>query len=156
MSPSPEQFMRDFWPGVLTQFVIQRRHTQQLIVSASAFNSSLRNGFAHVAVVMDPRYIGRVVDIEASTLFLDYLFTHFPVRKLYAKTPGWNLHQFATGSNRLFREEERLRTHEFYAGRYWDLSVFAIYRADWEQRMARRRNRRSAAGSHEVRHDHQE
>lgn len=139
VSPGPEQFMRDLWQGILTQFVLQHRATMQPVGIVSAFSADHRNGFAHVAIVTDQRFQRGVVGIEAASLFLDYLFDHFPLRKIYAQSPSWNLHQFGNGRNRLFREEGRLRTHEFYAGRYWDLCMAAVYRTDWEARRNRRR-----------------
>ncbi|MHB8221104.1 MAG: GNAT family N-acetyltransferase [Acidimicrobiales bacterium] len=141
MSPAPEQFVRDLWRGVLTQFVIQHRRTLQPAGVVSAFTADLRNGFAHLAIVTGQQYARKVIGIEAAALFLDYLFDHFPLRKLYAEAPGWNVQQFASGANRIFHEEGRLREHEFYAGRYWDLHVFAVYRTDWEARTMRRRQR---------------
>lgn len=138
MTPSPDHFVRDLWRGVLCQFVIQRNESKSPIGLITAFGADLRNGYAYMAIVIDQKYARRVHAIEAAKLFNDYLFVNFPLRKVYAETPGWNVAQFGSGAEARFREEARLRTHEFFAGRYWDSHIFAYYRSDWEARQSQR------------------
>jgi RimJ/RimL family protein N-acetyltransferase len=64
-------------------------------------------------------------------LFLRYVFQCWSFRKLYIETQEFNYEQFASGVDRYFEVEGRLREHSFYGGRHWDQLTLAIYRETW-------------------------
>ena len=75
--------------------------------------------------------------LEAFMLFLDYLFTVFGFRKLYGEVLEFNLTSFRSIIGKIAHEEGRLRDHEYFDGRYWDLVFLAIYREEWEAKRER-------------------
>lgn len=145
-TPSPEMFHRSVWNNVLAQFIVRSIDTEESIGHVMVYRPDFQNGTAYIAQVVAPVAHGRGWALEGSALFLDYVFTMWSFRKLYGESLGYNYAQFASGASRsLFHEEGRLREHEFYGGRYWDLHFFAVYRTDWEaaraEREAQRRER---------------
>ncbi|OGO08188.1 MAG: hypothetical protein A2Y61_07240 [Chloroflexi bacterium RBG_13_60_13] len=72
--------------------------------------------------------------LEATGLFLDYLFHRYPIRKLYAEflafqeTPLRKL-QFAG-----FEEEMRLKDDTWYGDSYVDYVFLGLFREEWLQR----------------------
>lgn len=136
-----EVFTRDLWKEVLVQLVVESRSKKEPIGLVAAYSPDMKNGTVHLGVVLIPGRTRRGIGAEAGGLFVDYLFRTWNFRKLYGYTPGWNLDQFAEGANRAFREEGRLVTHEYYDGRYWDLHIMALYRADWEKAQSSRNGR---------------
>jgi RimJ/RimL family protein N-acetyltransferase/acyl carrier protein len=133
-TPSPELFQQQLWQGVAAQFVIEHVGDQKPIGFVQAFDPSDRNGHCHFAIVLDPALERTGWALEALLLFLDYLFTIYNFRKLYAEVPEFNYASFASGNERDFKIEGRLREHDWHAGRYWDLFFLAVYREDWERR----------------------
>jgi RimJ/RimL family protein N-acetyltransferase len=135
MSPSPEAFPQGLWHQVLAQFIIERVENGQRLGLVVAFDANERNGWCHIAMLLDPNVAGTGWVLEAGALFVNYLFTLWNFRKLYAEVLEFNYRSFSSGGGgRFFHEEGRLKDHEFYAGRYWDLLLIALYRDDWEHR----------------------
>lgn len=125
--PPFEVFVRELWNGVLTQFVsVSARDgsPQGLVV---AYNQDFVQGFAYVGAVFSPSVTGTGVAIEAVGLFTEYLFGTWPFRKLYLEMPEFNYSQIASGAGSYFEVEGRLRNNDFYAGRYWDKLILAVY-----------------------------
>lgn len=126
---SQEAFAELVSSGALCQFVVQRRASGQPIGHVAAVAPDHRNGHAHLTVLYDGNARAGVGwRLEGLVLFVNYLFQTFPLRKLYAEVPEFNMARFASGAGRFFAEEGRLREHEFLAGTYWDLLIIAIHR----------------------------
>jgi RimJ/RimL family protein N-acetyltransferase len=132
MTPSFEQFVGQLHENVLVQFLVEHRETQQRIGHVLAFDADLRNGWCHIAMIIDPMLKKMGWALEAGTLFVNYLFTGWNLRKLYGLTPEFSFNDIASGTGNWFREEGRLRDHEWHNGRYWDTVMLALWRSDWE------------------------
>lgn len=132
VTPSPEGFAQLLWHQTLAQFIVERRENGQRLGQVSAFDANERNGFCHIAMMLDPNLTGTGWALEAGALFINYLFSLWNFRKLYGEVLESNFGDFASGAGSWFRVEGRLTQHEFYAGRYWDLLLLALHREDWE------------------------
>ena len=135
--PSYEVFVQQMWTGVLTQFLITQTESGRALGLTVAYNADLRNGHAYIAAVMDQHEVLPGSGVEANALFLDYLFTTWNFRKLYAEVLAFNLPQFSSGLGSAFQEEGVLREHHYYGGRFWDQHLVAYYRETWEREGAR-------------------
>jgi RimJ/RimL family protein N-acetyltransferase len=92
-----------------------------------AYDANLQDGHAYLGAISDPRF--GVGTLEGVVLCLTYLFTMWPLRKIYLDAPEYNVPQFASAIERgIVVEEGRLAKHRFYNGKYWDQCLFAIYR----------------------------
>jgi len=118
------------YQGVFAQFVVVLTSEPRSPVGhVVAYNANLRDGSCHIGVVGD-RQVGAGI-LEATALFFEYLFAHWPFRKLLMETPEFNAQQFASAlTSGLLREEGRLVNQQFYDGEYWDEIILAIYRED--------------------------
>jgi RimJ/RimL family protein N-acetyltransferase len=126
--PSIDRFMADLWSQVLVQFVARRAEDGEPVGHVVAYGSDLGQGYAYVGAVFRPQYAGTGLAAQATATFVRYLFHTHALRKLYAEVPGFNWPQVRSGEGRLFEVEGIMRDHEFYAGRYWDRYLCAIYR----------------------------
>jgi len=129
--PRPETFSAELGRDQLVQFMIDdtRRNARAGLVDA--YGANLQDGFAYLSLVMAPAYMASGWGIEALLFFMNYVFTLWGFRKLYAELPGFNYQLFASGEGKTFRTEACLRDHHYYQGRYWDHYVVAAYRDDW-------------------------
>lgn len=130
-TPSPDDFVRALWDGVLVQFVVE--HGGSPVGMVTCYGADFRSGHAYFAIVAHPRASGTGLVIEGTVLFVDYLFDVFPFRKLYAEVLSVNLPAFASAVGRYLVEEGRLREHERYGEGYCDLHTFAVYRDHWRE-----------------------
>jgi RimJ/RimL family protein N-acetyltransferase len=87
-------------------------------------------GHVHLGAVFDPAHTGSGLAAQAVVVFARYLFHSFPLRKLYLEIPEFNMPQLRSGVGRLFQVEGVLREHCYYAGRWWDQHIAAIYPDD--------------------------
>jgi RimJ/RimL family protein N-acetyltransferase len=96
-----------------------------------AYNHNLQDGYVYVAVAHVPQ-VGAGA-LEGLIVLIQYLFAHWPFRKIYVEAPEFNAHQFASAIRiGILREEGRLVDHRYYGGQFWDLITWAIYPADAE------------------------
>ena len=135
-TPSPDDFVRSLWSGVLCQFIAERRRDRSPVGLLSAYNVNHRHRWCYVAFMAFPEFRGTGLLFEGVGAFIDYLFRTWDLRKLYAEVLSWNLGQFSSALGRFVTEEARLIDHEWHDGIYVDLHVLAIRRDDWNQRFA--------------------
>lgn len=126
--PSYERFLADLWTQVLVQFVVRRTEDGEPIGHVVAYAADSATRHTYVGAVFRPQHTGGGLAAQAVSTFVGYLFHTFPLHKLYLEVPGYNWSQLESGAGRLFEVEGVLRGHDYYAGRYWDKRVCAIYR----------------------------
>ena len=139
---SPEQFRGAlFGPGTLAQFMVTPKDSRGDGVGlAAAYASDQSAGHCYVAIQRadshhpDPQTANLM--FEGTIVFLTYLFDHFDFRKVYFEIPGFNLGLVQGWAGTILVEEGRLRDHYFYADRYWDQMIYALYRAPFEETIA--------------------
>ncbi|MGH9228354.1 MAG: GNAT family N-acetyltransferase [Acidimicrobiales bacterium] len=132
-SPSPQELQALLWNGVLSQFIVTGADSGRAVGLLTAFDTDLANGVTHLSILLEERARGRGWPLEAVPLFLDHLFANWPLRKVYLETIEFNAITFRRGVARIFEEEGRLREHEHYLGRYWDVFIMALTRARWNE-----------------------
>lgn len=130
-TPSPSEFEQALWEGVLAQYIIESSQDSRLLGLVVAYGADTRNGHARIAIALEPNSWSKGWPLEGLILFVDFIFRHWNVRKLYAEVAGFNLERVASGLGRIFREEGCLRDHEWHDGRYWDVHLLAVWRDDW-------------------------
>jgi hypothetical protein len=128
--PTFEMFERTLFTNVLVQFVLVPNNDPRAVAGlAVAYNANLQDGWSYVATMSDPR--AGAGSIEGVALLIRYLFSQWPLRKVYFEAPAFNVSQFGSGvRSGLMREEARLKEHRYYDGRYWDDITYAMYRED--------------------------
>lgn len=126
--PNYETFEATFWQGTLCQFVAVERASGRPCGHVVCYNPELAHGYGTIAAVFLPEHTGTGIALQCVGSFVRYVFTVWPMRKLYLEVPSFNFGQFAAGEGRLFVQEGRLAAHDYYAGRYWDRHVLAVYR----------------------------
>lgn len=131
VSISPEAHIQNVWQGVLSQFIVESKIQSRPIGLVAAYGADFRHSRCAIATVATPWEPLLGPQLEGTRLFIDYLFSVFPLRKLTASVIEFNWNQFSSGSGRIFQEEGLLRDHEYHDGRYWDVHMIAVHRDDW-------------------------
>ncbi len=141
-TPSPEQYARSLFEGVLASFVVESTDSGSIVGVVTCYNADLKNGVAYLAALSAEVWRRRPAAIEGIELLIDYCFQNWQFRKLYLESPEYCQVEFASAPERLLREEARLVDHEFFDGRYWDRLILALHRTDWENDLRRRASQR--------------
>jgi hypothetical protein len=132
-TPSPEEWVRKLWVGVLAQFVVERPEDGEPVGLVMAYQANLQDGHARFAATRLDGSVRSPRLLFGLALFLDYLFACWPLHKLYMETPAYNFEQFASGAGTAFTIEGRLRDHVYLGGRHWDHYILAVYRDAWRE-----------------------
>lgn len=133
-TPSLEEFVHRLGDHAAAQFVFGHMSNVQPFGHAAVYGLNLRDGVCAIEVTTSPEVMQAPESREGISLFLDYVFRMWPVRKIYAHLSDFNLplvEGFAGDS--IFETEGVLRDHEYYAGQYWDIHVVTVWRDRWEE-----------------------
>ena len=130
-TPSPEEFVDSLWRHVMAQFIIESTQSMRALGLVVASSPDLRNRFAYLSVMADPRTHGTGLAMHGAALFVNYVFSVFDLRKLYAESLDPSFRRFKSGLGRYFHQEGCLRGHEYLDGEYVDMHLLAMYREDW-------------------------
>jgi hypothetical protein len=60
------------------------------------------------------------------------LLVTIAARKLYFEIPEYNMPEIQSVVDVLLHREGVLKNHSYYAGRYWNRNILALYREDYE------------------------
>ncbi len=137
-TPSPDLILRGIWDRCLCQFVVVRSsgaRAGEPLGLVGLYNADLHSGTAylHSLALHTDRKLGLVV--AGAKLLLDHAFELWDLRKIYMEIPEYN--EATIGADILAtiaRREAVLVEHERLWGRYWDMSIWVISRADWSDR----------------------
>jgi len=130
-TPSPERWLQSVWSTTLAQFLVVARSGDRPLGLVVAYKPDFELRHAYLAATQFSPERREPALIMGVALFVDYLFTCFDLRKLYMEVPEYNFAPFATGVDRFFSIEGRLRQHRFYGGEYWDELILAVHRDQW-------------------------
>lgn len=119
--------------GAHVQMLVLERSTGQPIGTTYSFDVSLANGYASFGIYLDASHTGRGLGVEAGYLFVNYLMTYYPFRKLYTDVYSYNEHSLHVAARIGFVVEGTLKAHRWFDGEYWDLHKLALYRDTWEK-----------------------
>lgn len=132
-TPSPEAWAHGLSAGVLAQFLVVRANDQVPVGIVACYKADFQHQFAYLAAAKFVRADRTTHLMEATVLFIEYLFSCWAFRKLYLEVNGYNLEQFSSGVGRLLEEEGRLSEHVYFGGRYWDQHLLSLWRDRWEE-----------------------
>ena len=80
---------------------------------------------------LDPRFWGRGYATEAARALVDWGFGVWGLERVHAHCIADNEASAAVLRRLGMREEARLRDHEHFRGRAWDVLLFGILRSEW-------------------------
>jgi len=131
LPPPTQQFVDLLHEGVLAQFIVEAKadgSAQGLVVAYDAIHEY---GTCCVAFQRIGPSVGGGEMFIGMYHLIEYVFSRWSMRKLYADVPEYNL-EYIGGSFGPLREEARLRECVYYDGRYWDRVFFVVERESWE------------------------
>jgi [ribosomal protein S5]-alanine N-acetyltransferase len=86
---------------------------------------------ADLGFELDPAHWGRGYATEAARALVDWGFGVWGLRRMHAHCIAENAGSAAVLRRAGFRPEARLRHHERFKGRYWDVLLFGLLREEW-------------------------
>ena len=135
------EFLDDF-----NSFVRNYCHVLQMICATTSevpvgmtysYQADYLNGHAYVCTFVDESHRNYLYGAEASLLFVDYLFTYFTFRKLYAEVYEHNLDSINNLRKGQWVQEGCLKKHIWRLGEYKNMLIFALYKEHFYKRYSK-------------------
>lgn len=124
------------WFGVHTQLVVETTAGEPIGLVTS-YGVDLRAGTTKVACIFDADHRGSGWPFEGVVLFLEHLFTHWPLRKIYFEAPAPVADEIGLTAveGDLVAREACFTDHDLFEGEYVDMLVFALTRPRFDARI---------------------
>jgi hypothetical protein len=130
--PGPRSYFDFLWSDVLAIYGVHLRGAQQeLIGYVSAYNPRLNSGTANIAVNIHQRWRKRGIGIFAVILFVEFLFSRWPLEQVRFEVLQSNMLQFGAFIDSIGEIEATLSGHSLVTGEPEDLVVVACTREAW-------------------------
>ena len=129
--PSPEQFVSLLWREVEVQFVLWGRADARRLGLVQLIRYANKDGHAGVSFILDPTAQKSGWAIEGMILFINYVFTTMPIRKLYFESLEFSVNDYSSAIGAFLQDEGTLREHEYFNEKFLDLHISALYRKTW-------------------------
>lgn len=101
------------------------------------YDFSLINGNCKLSVYISPEYRGTGAGGFAALLFLEKLFSSYPLRKVYSTVYGYNEESLKSNLAAGFIEEGSLGGYRYYNGKYYSLHYLSLTREDYQAGLRR-------------------
>lgn len=121
------------YAGDGTHFIVHDRRDGGHAGYTSLHSAGPGGRHIELGVLADPDSAIKAAGAEALFLTADYAFSSLPIRKLYIRTTEASAAHLGGALAAMSKREGTLREHLFFRGRYWDVYVTAICRADWNR-----------------------
>lgn len=132
-TPSPEAFERSLWAGVAAQFVAESPDDGRL-GHAALFNVALEAAHGDVSIALGEQWQGRgTLAAGMGLALLRHAFTNWPLERVHARIPGYNIGRLQRLLVTGWRQEGQLTDYCYADGRLWDEHILVLARPDWER-----------------------
>lgn len=120
--------------NVYMNLLIFLQNPKQEIGYLSCYNYNKIDGYIYIDVFLYEEQKEDVL-IESCILLLNYLFTCFPIRKVYYQTNDYLLEKLSIKILKKlnFKLEANLKNDVFYDGRYCNKYILALYKNEYKE-----------------------
>lgn len=140
-TPSPEVVAADLWRGVFAQFVVSDRADGRPCGLVGLYNVALDAARGYGFALAEPDRATWVT--EGFGLLCRWGFAQHGLERIFLEVPEFNLDHLASLGDAA-TVEGRLRNHDHWRGRYWDLFVLSLTPSTFDERFAAVLGRRIA------------
>lgn len=96
-----------------------------------SYDYNVLDGFTYTTIYLQKEFRNQGVAQKSGMLFFDYLFTYYPIRKIYCDVIAYNEHSRHFLQKSGMAIEGELKQHKFYAGKYYDVIKFSMFRENF-------------------------
>ena len=119
-------------PRSRAQLAIALAATGQVIGNVGVRREAAEEPVADMGFELSPMHWGRGYATEAARAMVNWGFGEWGLERIHAHCVSDNLASARVLEKAGLTLEARLRDHQFFKGRFWDLSLYGILRAEWE------------------------
>lgn len=114
------------------QYIVERVRDDAPLGITYDYTYNSTDGFAFFGGYIATEYQKLGYGAIGAALFLRYLFSTFPIRKIYTEVAAYNTPSIRLMNGLGFEEEGKFVNHRYMFGEYHDLYRYALYRRNLE------------------------
>ena len=127
---------KDFW-NIFNNKINTYYHEFMVAIDSStsnpigfinSFDYNANDGYLNIAIFITQKYRKTVFTLETGIIFLNYLFSTYPIRKIYCTVFDYNIDSLKFLKKAGFLLEGELKKHKYFNGEYHDMKIFVLYR----------------------------
>ena len=126
-----DEMKRRYQKGEHTRFMINVG--DKTVGTIFSYDYSLVNGWLYVATYIQPEHQANGFGAIAWGLFAEYLFSYWPIRKIYCNVYEFNHMSLSTQKSGGLEEEARLSKHIHWNGEYHDCFTMSLTRERFDE-----------------------
>jgi RimJ/RimL family protein N-acetyltransferase len=143
---SEKETTRDFWVEIFDQILVGATRDERLAYQVAICLKSgeligtcgvriedTEHRQASFGIAVEKSYWGKGLAFEASQRIIDYGFKSQPIHRLYAETNSENRRAIALLECLGMRFEGEFRQNQFFRDRWWNTTIYAILKPEWEE-----------------------
>ncbi|MFM7022842.1 MAG: GNAT family N-acetyltransferase [Flavobacteriales bacterium] len=115
----------------LSQYAIIGANSKDLLGTIFIHDQSMDDGYAFITIYLIPTARKKYYGVEALFIVLNYLFSNFPLRKLYFDAFSYNKTSINLLKKVGFKLEGKFIEHRKMHSGYADLLRYACFKDDW-------------------------
>jgi ribosomal-protein-alanine N-acetyltransferase len=119
-------------PRSKAQLAIVLTATGEVIGNVGVRRETAEEPVADMGFELSPEHWGRGYASEAAQAMVDWGFGDWGLERIHAHCVSDNVASARVLERVGMRLEARLRDHQFFKDRFWDLSLYGMLRGDWE------------------------
>ncbi len=99
----------------------------------NSFDYNSNDGYLNIAIFIEKKYRKTIFPLEIGLVFLNYLFSRYPIRKIYCTVYNYNTDSLNFLKKAGFSLEGELQKHKYFNGEYHNMKIFVLYRDKLEE-----------------------
>ena len=119
-------------PRSKAQLAITLAATGEVVGNVGVRRETAPEPVADMGFELNPRHWGHGYATEAARAMVDWGFGEWGLERIHAHCVSENTASARVLERAGLREEARLRDHQFFKGRFWDLTLYGMLRGEWE------------------------
>ncbi|HEU4882182.1 MAG TPA: GNAT family protein [Longimicrobium sp.] len=119
-------------PRGKAQLAITLADTGQVIGNVGVRRETAAESLADMGFELSPEHWGRGYATEAARAMVDWGFGEWGLERIHAHCVSENVASARVLERVGMRLEVRLRDHQRFKGRFWDLSLYGILKSEWQ------------------------
>lgn len=118
--------------NVHTELIIKSIASEQPLGHIYSYEYNQIDGYLSVGIHIDDNSDSSII-LESCNMFFNYIFTCFPIRKIYYEGNNYNINIMKNFKKMGFKLEANLIKDYFFNGNYCDKYILALYQKDFNK-----------------------
>ena len=137
--PEFDLWMQNNFKGFYHEFnvITDKKNGYEFYGFVYSYEYSAVDSHCKLCLVLKKEYRNTGLGARIAITFLDYLFTNYPLKKVFLTIYDYNKQSLESNIQAGFTEEGIIREYRYYNGNYYDLHILSMSREEFSRLFCR-------------------